>query len=1278
MTRNSLGGRVAGSRCPRGLFAPLIFAALLAVSPAIFAAETLLFENLQAFGTRYKAGDPERQPTNSYGRILDGPKDIGVKDLDGDGFADFAVANKDGTVTVYFGLGGAQFGAPVHLPTSGTELRGIALADLTGDGKPDIAVGAPYQGQIYLLVNEGSRTFSLSNIVAWVGARDLAAGDFDGDGLNDLAVAGTTNGVSHFHNLGGGIFEVKTNIALIGTPDVDDFPQPAFYLKSFRVPGATKDEVAVARAQRNKVYVLATDADGALAVQNTLTNVGVNALDVGNLLHAATNPAAPDLIVSHNDRGTLEIHPGVANTTRFSQTTNQLISIPGGPRNVRIVDLDGDGWNDLVVVQQLRSQVLTYRNLAGVFIPTSLAWVGARPREMDLGDFNNDGHPDVAVLNRYSSDVSILTSYPGAVGFTAPDAFYPVDGEVSGLEVRDFNDDGQDDVIQLHRASGEMSVRLSETNGLLGEPAFYGLGLRPMGKVVVDVNGDDIPDVVTADMTPYITVRLGVGTGVFGPPQTFGLPDPVPTSGLMQGMSLPSAQNAQLFSVEAADFDGDGNVDVTVGFWDCRLGFYKGHGDGTFAFTHAHVLFSEPRAMTAGDFDQDGDLDIVCASVYAKIAIIANVGDLLTTTNLPKTIVDTEFGSVSAIKSLDSNGDIDPDLLIVGNGGARLYFGGPGLTFLPSTNTVTLPGVDASSVATADFNGDGYTDVASAGTEIGSVSIMLGSSNGVYTPLLTATVPSSRYLAAGDIDGDGLPDLVGSGDALWVALSGRRVSITNPPPLLPEARSVADFPVINEMLAANSSLPLAIDGNRNSDWVEIYNGATNAVSFTGWRMMLISRETTNVLSVTNVFFFPPDAAVAARAHQLVVFSDRLRSPYHTGFNLPAEGGTLCLVNSSGVEVNRIDYGPQQSNISLSRFRDGMPSLMACNFPTPGSANGDSGPVPPTLDFEGVDLWALQWGGPLRFFARSTDDVGVMGVTVMWNRLDIPNSPTNRLILADDGMSGDGGMLDGLYSGVLEGLPLGAEVQFYLESMDVSEITVTTPGNTAFAQAGQPVSLYSFVVGAARPGLEISEILANNKGGLRDEASGTPDWLEIRNISTNAIPLTGVALGQKFFGNSGRLAFTNVTLAPGQHYVIFADNNPAQSAQHAPFKMNRDGDQLVLTGTSANGTRVLIDTVTFGPQQANVAWARLGPEGLWRRTSPTPYAANVPRGWDLYIEPSMLVFGFATTNGFNYVVEHTDNVASTNWTALPAIRGDGLERTVTQPTGPSRFFRVRRQ
>jgi hypothetical protein len=1263
---------------------------LLAATARVIAADTLLFDNLRAFGTRLDVGDPALSPTNAGGQIIDGPKDIAVADLDGDSRPDLAVANKDGSVTVYFGLGGGEFGPPTHLHTGGSELRGIACADLTGDGHRDIAVGAPYDGQVYLFINQGAGAFTATNLPAWRGARDLAAGDFDGDGVSDLAVAGTTNGVAHFRSLGGGAFELKTNVVTIGTSDDDDFPQPAYYLRAFRPAGATKDELAAARAQRQKVYVLAADAEGHLAIQGTLTNVGVNALDVGPLLRPATNPQ-PDLIVAHNDRGTLEIHSSISTIARFSQVTNQVITVPGGPRNVRIVDLDGDGWNDLVVVQQSFNKVLTFRNLNGVFIPTAEAAVGVRPREMDMGDFDGDGHPDVAVLNRYSSDVSILITYPGRVGFGVPDSTYSVDGEVSGLEVRDFNNDGLDDVIQLHRASGELSVRLAETNGVLGAPRFYSLGLRPMGRVVADFNGDGNADVATADFKPYITVRLGLGNGEFGSPTNYTLPDPIPTWGLGPGMQLPSAQFAQLFSVEAADFDGDGKLDITVGFWDCRLGFYRGDGSGAFSFTQAHFLFREPRAMTAGDYDQDGDLDLVAASLYSEMAVIDNHGDLLDTTNLLKTIVRTGIHDTSAIKAYDANGDPDPDLLIVGGGGTALFFGGPGLTFTKADQSVAPPGLPASSIATADFDGDGDIDLASSCPELACVSISLLDAEGQYVLFLTADVPAARYIAAGDLDGDGLPDLVGTGETLWVALSSRLATI-RPPPLLPAARSVADRPVINELLAANASRPLDFDGGRNSDWVEVFNGASAPVSFGGWSLVLIRTNVTGIavtnqfgltnqftptnwVVLTNRYTFPNDV-LASGSHRILVFSDRIRSLFHTGFNLPASGGTLCLFNTLGEEVDRVEYPPQQSDISYSRFRDGMPSFIACNFPTPGSANADGGPVAPTLEFDGVDLASLQPDQPIRIFARATDDVAVMGVTVLWRRLDLPNSPIVRLVLGDDGMSGDGAMLDGVFSGLFPPLPEGAEIQFYLEAMDVSEIVVSSPGDPVFAAAGQPVTLHSLAVGVPRPPLEISEVVADNRTGLRDEANGTPDWIEIRNCSAAPVSLAGVSLAQKFFGSGERLYFTNVTLAPGEHYVLYADNNADQGLLHAPYEMNDDGDSVVLTGIAPNGARMLIDNVAFGAQSRDTAWARLGCGGPWHSSAPTPRAGNAPAGWSALADANTFTFGFATVPGSTYTVEYADTLAPTSWTALPPVSGTGIEQTVVQPLTPRRFYRVR--
>jgi hypothetical protein len=150
-------------------------------------------------------------------------------------------------------------------------------------------------------------------------------------------------------------------------------------------------------------------------------------------------------------------------------------------------------------------------------------------------------------------------------------------------------------------------------------------------------------------------------------------------------------------------------------------------------------------------------------------------------------------------------------------------------------------------------------------------------------------------------------------------------------------------------------------------------------------------------------------------------------------------------------------------------------------------------------------------------------------------------------------------------------------------MDISEVVVTAPGDPVFTAAGLTVDVYSLAIGAPNPPLEISEVVPDNRTGLRDEANGTPDWIEIRNCSAAPVSLAGVSIGQRFFGNSERLFFTNLTLAPGEHYVVYADSNPDQGPLHAPFGVDRDGDTLVLTGITPNGSRFLIDNITFGPR-----------------------------------------------------------------------------------------------
>ncbi len=1332
-----------------------------------------LFDNLRALGgLRYSVGDPSVTSTNLEGEPIDGPKDIAVADLDGDGFGDFAVPDKDGSVTVYYGVGNGTFTNVLHLrtwtnepadlrtlsstnystnvvcdlqptnsvvrcftntppppppglpPSTATNvvcftnleygcvgfitnvtadvtslggpfgLRGVALADWTSDGRRDIAVASPGESVIYFFTNLGSRQFSApAQIPAWFGVRDLATGDFDGDGQVDLAAGGTTNGVVQFRSLGDGTFVSVTAILELASdafeddeddPDFD-FPQPAYYLKAVRHPGDVQHELIASFAQRRRISILRADGSGRLMIVGQITNVSLTALDAAPLLRPATNGAPLDLVTAYSRGGCVDIFAAASGPRRFDSQPVQRLFVPGGPRNIRIADVDQDGWNDLVVVAQRSNRALIYKNNHGQFELVSEALTGRFPREMDLGDFNSDGRPDMAVVNRNSFDVSILITAtnlePGIpVGFLALDSVYPVDGGVSGLSLQDFNSDGRPDVMQLHRDSGEFSVRLTEADGRLGAPAYYAItnAFQPAAQITADVNGDDRPDLVSANLSGSVTVRLGEADGTFGPPETF---------------FLPAEAAGSLFALVPGDFDGDGRIDLAAGYLDCRVSFFRGDGTGRFAHTRTHLFIFEPRSMAAADLDQDGDLDLVGGSWMEVFVVVENEGNLLDTPALQKVEYGEAKKSGAALRLVDQNEDGDPDILLGSPGGFALWLGGPGLSFthFPVDNSNNDPSIFGSVFVSADLDGDSDSDIAMVCSSNVCLTIQ-AFVEGQYVTVLSVPVPETRYLAAADLDGDGFMDLVGSGEVLWVALSSRAASAVAPAELLASRQNGGV--VINEILPQNTNLPLMGDGDRTSDWVELYNGGSQAVPLAGWQLCLVRTNivtlmatnfaggstivTSNSVEVlTNVFVFPSDSPMEPGAHLLLICADRLRTSYHTGFNLPGEGGLLCLINAEGQEVDRVAYPEVGENLAYARYADGARAFVANNIPSPGAPNVDNGAVDPVLTFDGIDLETLRVpGGPLRFRASARDDVGIVNVSVLWRRLDIADATTRRAILFDDGMNEDGALNDGAFSGSLgEALPPGAEIQFYLECTDLSDLVITKPGNPRFGGPGQLPQTYAVAVGVPVPPLEISEIVADNESGIRDEGGGTADWIEIRNFSGANVSLAGIGISQRLFGNSDRMTFDNrPSIGPGEHLIVFADGNTDQGLLHAPFGLDRMGEQLWLTGTTANGGRFVIDALNYGPQATDTALARLGRGGPWLALPATPRAGNVAEPWRAAIMGESFLLAYPTRAGRTYRIEYKDDVSG-DWTTLSSEQSVGLEQRVIEPMQASRFYRV---
>lgn len=1229
-----------------------------------------IFSNLQSLVYQIRTGDPSRAEET------DGPKSIVSTDFDQDGKEDLAVSNTDGSVSVFFGKGDGRFAPVLHLRTGARWLRGIACADFTGDGLTDVAVAAPFSSGIFLFPNHGGRTFgSPRTVPAWAGVRNLIAADFDDDGLMDLAAAGPNMGLQQLKNAGEGTFEPKAVIPAMNYSFADPtkFPKPFYSTALFKPASTNRQYLLATHAETNRIWMLTPNAAGALEIYTTFTNRSKpHGLAVGALLQPISS-GIPDMVSVAHNAGVLELRAGLPNPPYFDSSVAQRIDVPGGPRWVQIVDLNQDGWNDLVVAQRELGSIVTYVNSNGVLRLASERPVGVSPREMVTSNLDDDEFPDLAVMNRTSSDVSILLAHPEETGYRGVNHLYLVDGNVAGLAVYDFNQDGRDDVIQLHRSSGDFSVRLANPDGTLRSPTYYTVGNVPSSQVIVDVNNDGIRDQITANLgAPRIekgsvSVRFGNGDGTFGAETR---------------LELPPGVDGRLFALVPADFNGDGNIDLAAGFLDGTIAFFRGTGAGILTFTHSHSFSDQARTMVAGDFDKDQDIDLAIIGINGRISVIENSGALLDDLALTVHVTSAPITNSATVRTailVDHNEDGNLDLVVGSGNGAWLYKGTGGLVFSSLREELANLTHSVSGFLFADLDSDGKKDFVVSCRDLECLSVFTPRDDGTYVFAVSMDAPASRFLATGDLDGDGKPDLIGSGRMLWTALSSHSPQ-TTPPLSLSGQRARKKSLVVNEILAINTEMPVDSDGERTVEWVELFNGGETSDSLNGWKLRSIGPDKSG-LSATNDFLFPPTAFSTPGKHLVIYYSESRRTVYHTGFKLP-EAGTLVLLNSSGQEMDRVVYTNQRENISYGRYRDGIHSFVFSAFPSLGKPNNASGLIEPSLKFTGVDPESLLPGRTMRFFAEAGAQVGVASLVMYYQRLDEPNSQIQQISLYDDGSHGDGLASDGVFAGdIITSLPWGAEIQFFFEVNDLDDQVVTSPDEPEFGTPGMPGNAFQLALSSNKPALEISEMVPLNVSGLADEKGGRPDWVEIRNTSKLPLPLDGISLGQQV-DESVRFQWpAGSVLQPGEHAVVFCDSKPEQGPLHAPFGLNRFGDRIMLLGQTTNRSPFLIDWVHSGYLEADTALARVGVGGEWCKLRPTPRSCNFPEAGTVFLQTNsgsaVFTLGFGTRTNVSYTIQRCDSVQIPfQWSTLETCEGDGFEKTHSEPLGTNRFFRVK--
>src|SRR2546425_241233 len=213
-------------------------------------------------------GDGTFQPALIFGTSGANPEYVAVGDFNGDGVPDLAVAHSGstpGTVSVLLGNGDGTF-QPARAFAAGQGSLSVAVGDVNGDGRPDLAGANYYYNKVSVLLGNGDGTFQAPrNFDAGTGPLSFAVGDFNGDRVPDLAVANFDfniqgpNTVSVLLGNGDGIFQAAQAFGAGTNPDsvaVGDFN------------GDGRQDLAVAHLNSNNVSVLINNT--ALA-RNTLT-----------------------------------------------------------------------------------------------------------------------------------------------------------------------------------------------------------------------------------------------------------------------------------------------------------------------------------------------------------------------------------------------------------------------------------------------------------------------------------------------------------------------------------------------------------------------------------------------------------------------------------------------------------------------------------------------------------------------------------------------------------------------------------------------------------------------------------------------------------------------------------------------------------------------------------------------------------------------------------------------------------------------------------------------